>query len=123
MRSGAPGAWKLELVVCRQRAGCGSAEAGSIDGWYHRIGLWRICSGRRRPERAARQGFWGTNNLFCKVILLRFDLTFANVSTLPPPQIRSTYRLDAGFRALAHRSQGRVLSAGFKSSYKAHTSC
>jgi len=25
------------------------------------IGLWRICSGRRRPERAARQGFWGTN--------------------------------------------------------------
>ena len=113
MHPGAPGVWKLELVICCQRAGCGSAEAGPTDGWCHcigsdraLIGLWRMCSGRRRPERAARQGFWGTNNLFCKVILLRFDLTFANVCTLPPPHIRSTYRLDAGFRAIAYRPRG-----------------
>jgi len=37
MRSPAPGAWKLGLVICRQRAGCGSAEAGPTDGWCHRI--------------------------------------------------------------------------------------
>ncbi len=66
------------------------------------IGLWRTCPGRRRPERAARQGFWGTNKLFCKVILLRFDLTFANVVHLTS----SSYTLDAGFRALAHRPRG-----------------
>jgi len=106
MRSGAPGAWKLELVICCQRAGCGSAEAGSTDGWCHRNRALAHLLWSQAPERAARQGFRGTIKLFCKVILLRFDRTFANVCTLPPPHIRSTYRLDAGFRAVADRSQG-----------------
>jgi hypothetical protein len=71
MRSGAPGAWKLELVVCRQRAGCGSAEAGPTDKWCHRIGLWiglrRICPGAGAPNGPPGTAFGELLSYFVKL--------------------------------------------------------